>query len=148
MDPARVGLAVSKGVSIVCATCKRYWEGREQGLPEPKCTTRKPCGSPFAGMMFPQYEGPITDFSRWCFVCGQTSDYGVRVQDTDRTIGMCKEHIRMLEELEPVGVNSKPVKEIVTSEESVPHGRVFRVHKKTLSQAVAEVEAHYARKGS
>lgn len=147
MDPARVGVAVSRGVSIVCATCKRYWEGREKGLPEPKCTTKSSCGSPFAGMTFPQYDGPITDFARWCFVCGTTSDYGVRVQDSDRTIGMCRDHIRMLEELEPVGVNGKPVKEIVSSEGSVPRNRIFKVHKKTLSEAIAEVEAYYASKG-
>ena len=104
MDVVMISQAIQKGVSIVCATCDRYWEGRRKGLPEPQCTAVEACGSPFAKLAFPQYVGPITDFTRWCFVCGGKATKGIKVGDNPRVIGMCSEHISMLGQVEPIRV--------------------------------------------
>jgi hypothetical protein len=51
------------------------------------------------------YEGPITDFTRWCFVCGESAKYAALARGSDRVLGICKEHVRFLEELRPVGTD-------------------------------------------
>ena len=145
----RVGQAIASGLSIVCATCARYWEGREQGLPEPKCTVMKPCGSPLARLTFPEYEGPITDFTRWCFVCGEKASLGVRVREEPRVIGMCKAHVRMLEEVEPVGlkVNGENVTDIIDRMMGrMSQEKFFGKPQKTLIQTIMETEAEFADK--
>jgi hypothetical protein len=142
MDPAKIGLAVQNGLSIVCATCKRYWEGRDQGLPEPQCTTKTPCGSPLAGMAFPNYDGPITDFTRWCFVCGQGATHVLQAPGEARQIGVCDEHVNMREEVKPVGVTAAAVPLLIDAS-----GRELPVAPpppKTLGQAIAEAEAEMA----
>lgn len=147
MDAVRVGLAIQSGVSIVCATCKRYWEGRERGLPEPKCTVKKPCGSPLARMTFPEYDGPMTDFVRWCFVCGARAEVGVRVRQEPRVLGMCRAHVPMLEEVEPVGLklNGEGLPDIV---DRLRGGQTLAQYlgpkEKTLSQLITETEADLA----
>jgi hypothetical protein len=88
---------IKQGVSPVCATCKRYVEGRERGLPRPKCTTRTSCGSPIAGDTFTQYEGPITDFTKFCFVCSNEADKAIRVGERERMIGVCNAHLHYLD---------------------------------------------------
>jgi hypothetical protein len=147
MDMVRVGQAVASGVSIVCATCNKYWEGRERGLPDPKCTVVKPCGSPFAKLTFPEYEGPITDFTRWCFVCGAKATLGIKVREEPRVIGMCKQHVGMLEEIEPVGLkaNGEAVADIIDRMMGrVSQKQYFGKPQRTLSQVIAETEAELA----
>lgn len=147
MDLVKVGQAVASGVSIVCATCKRYWEGREKQLPDPKCTVVKPCGSPFASLTFPEYDGPMTDFSRWCFVCGATATKGVKVRDEPRVIGMCDEHVKMLGRVEPVGLklNGENVTDIIDRHLGrMSQEQFFGPPKKTLIDTMIETEMEWA----
>jgi len=151
MDMVRVGQAIASGVSIVCATCKRYWEGRERGLPDPKCTAARPCGSPLAALTFPEYDGPMTDFARWCFVCGGHATKGVKVREEPRVIGMCDEHVQWLGKVEPVGLklNGENLTDIIDREMGrVSQARFFGPEKKTLGQAIAETEAELAEEES
>lgn len=147
MDVDRIRLAVASGVSAVCATCRRYWAGREQRLPEPRCTATNPCGSPFAGMTFPEYDGPMTDFARFCFVCGANATHGVKVREDPRVIGMCPRHLDMLGKVEPVGLklNGTAAVDIIDRF----RGRLTRERfqgpvKKTLGQVIADTEAEFA----
>lgn len=149
MDVDRIRVAVANGVSAVCATCRWYWEGRARGLPEPKCAVGRSCGSPFAGLTFPEYAGPMNDFARFCFVCGADASYGVRVREEPRILGMCSQHIGMLGKIEPVGLklNGSAVADILDRQ----RGRMslqefFGVPKKTLGQVIAETEAEFAEK--
>lgn len=102
LNPAKVGLAVQSGVSIVCATCQRYWEGRDKNLPGSRCTSATACGSPLAGDDFHAYVGPITDFTRWCFMCGTDAHFAVRKPGSQRLFGVCGQHAKYLHEMRPV----------------------------------------------
>lgn len=150
MNVARIGLAVQSGVSIVCATCKKYWEGREKGLPEPRCTVVLPCGSPFAALTFPEYDGPISDFTRWCFVCGARATKGVKVREEPRVVGMCDAHVRLLGELEPVSLklNGNALVDIIDRHVGrISPDKFFGQPKRTLSQVIAETEKEFADEG-
>lgn len=147
MDVVKVGQAIASGVSIVCSTCKRYWEGRERQLPPPKCTAIQPCGSPFASMTFPEYDGPMTDFSRWCFVCGATATKGVKVGENPRVLGMCDEHVKMLGRVEPVGLklNGERVTDIVDRYLGrMSQERFYGQPRKTLLDTMIETEMEWA----
>lgn len=148
MDAVKIGLAVQSGVSIVCATCKRYWEGRERGLPDPKCTVTEPCGSPFAGLAFPQYDGPMTDFKRWCFVCGVEATKALRGGSSGLAIGICEKHLKMVGNIEPVGLNGHPVLHIIATPDGdrTPQ-QLLGAPKQTLGRAIAEAEEHFQGKG-
>lgn len=151
MDGVKVGLAIQRGVSIVCATCRRYWEGRARGLPDPKCTATRPCGSPLVSLTFPEYKGPITDFTQWCFVCGARATKGVKVREEPRVIGMCDEHVQWLGRVEPVGLklNGENLNDIIDREMGrVSKERFFGPEKKTLGQTIAETEAELAKEES
>lgn len=148
MDVDRIRLAVASGVSAVCATCRLYWDGRERGLPDSKCTTRHPCGSPFAGMTFPEYVGPMTDFARFCFVCGANATHGVKVREDPRVLGMCSRHLDMLGKVEPVGLKLNGTAAVDILDRF--RGRLTREQfqgpvKKTLGQVIAETEAEFAK---
>lgn len=147
MKVVEVGRAISSGVSIVCATCERYWEGREKKLPGSKCTTLKPCGSPFAALTFPEYDGPMTDFGRWCFVCGTRADKGVRVREEPRIIGMCNEHIKMLGQLEPIELklNGESMVDIIDRHFGrMSQHQYFGPPRKTLIDTMIETEMEWA----
>lgn len=147
MDVVGVGRAISNGVSVVCATCRRYWEGRERQLPDPRCTAATPCGSPFAAMTFPEYDGPLTDFTRWCFVCGAKATKGIRVREEPRVCGVCDEHVKMLDQVEPVGLklNGQNVTDIIDQYlgRTTPQ-RYFGPPKKTLIDTMIETEMEWA----
>lgn len=141
MDAVKVGLAVQSGVSVVCATCQRYWEGRERGLPGAQCTARRPCGSPLSGNTFGEYRGPIRDFTRWCFVCGATAAFGVRLDR--KTFGMCHEHIEMLKTTRPVNsMNGFPVVEVLAAKDSDLKA-LLAPKPKSLMQEIAKTEAEF-----
>jgi len=147
MNLEGIGRAVQSGVSPVCATCELYWEGRERGLPEPQCAIVRPCGSPFAGLTFPEYRGSITDFTQWCFVCGATATKGVKVREEPRIIGMCATHIDMLGNIEPVGLklNGESVADIIDQKTGrMSQQRFFGPPVKTLGRLIAETEAEFA----
>lgn len=95
LNVLQVKAAVKSGVSAVCATCTRWWEGQDRGLS--KCTAASSCGGPIAGMDFPLYEGPIAAFERFCFVCASEAPFGIKLPERSRVIGICRSHIGMLD---------------------------------------------------
>jgi predicted DNA-binding antitoxin AbrB/MazE fold protein len=143
MDTVKVGLAVQSGVSVVCATCKYYWEGREKGLEGAQCTVDKPCGSPLVGMDFPFYCGPIDDFGRWCFVCGSAPLYFLSVPHSERVIGICEQHLEMLKSLRPVSLKNK-VEVRVRNHRVDTTVKELLKHPKTLIAAILQTEAEWA----
>lgn len=94
---------VATGTSFVCAMCEWYWEGKEIRTKSKRlidilrddqlCTSTSSCGSPLAGDAFHEYKGPITDFEGHCFVCGAPSEFGVKVRNLLRIVGVCKTHV-------------------------------------------------------
>lgn len=148
MDMVKVSEAIKSGVSIVCATCRRYWEGREKQLPDPQCTARRPCGSPLAALTFPEYVGPMTDFSRWCFVCGAKATKGVKVREEPRIIGMCDEHVKWIGKVEPVGLklNGENVIDIIDRKlgRRLSQQQFFGPAKPSLIDTMIETEEEWA----
>lgn len=147
LDPLLIDAAVRGGLSAVCATCSKYWEGRDKGLPEPTCTAKGRCGSPLAGDDFREYDGPMVAFERYCFVCAENSRYGVRVRGRPRTIGVCEKHISMLTTLRPV---SGPAASMVVQGSDGKQARPEEVvpePKKTLFQTIAETEKQFEGEG-
>lgn len=145
--PKTVQEALKGGVSFFCATCKRFWEGQARGLET--CSTILPCGGPMARMTFPMYQGPVTDKSRYCFVCGDDKPMGgVKVPGEEQILGVCKKHVYMLMTLKPD--HSKPVqqKSILTNEPlRLIHRSVERaapLPPKSLTQVIQETEAEWA----
>jgi len=138
-----VEAAVRSGLSAVCGTCSRYWEGRDKGLPEPCCTSRTKCGSPLAGDDFHAYSGPITEFDKLCFVCAEASRFGIIVRGRTRVVGVCATHVKLFSELHPVDALASEVLlksasgTVFTSEQLCPKPV------RSLSAAIAEVEHHY-----
>lgn len=101
IDPMKVATEVAVGTSYVCAMCTKYWEGKEiRSLGKrlnivrdgQLCTAQDGCGSPFAGDVFHEYDGPLVEFESFCFVCGGQSTHGVRVRNLVRVIGVCDKH--------------------------------------------------------
>lgn len=148
LDPVKVGLAVADGVSTVCSTCTKYWRGRDLGLPDGKCTTQSRCGSPLAGGDFHDYEGPIADFSVWCFVCGQSATHGVRLVGKKRQFGMCDEHVKWLAQMEAVNGPEGNLGVLVNGVSGVirPEQLLKKRAKQTLGELIYEVESYYAKK--
>ena len=155
LNPVKVCEAAAKGLSIYCASCKKYWNAREQGVAGDRCLSRERCGSPIAGDDFHEYEGPITDYMRFCFVCGAgTPRYGAQVQGKQRIIGVCAKHVRMLEELEPLDTTIPAVGEKLIHTPGmgiVPAKRLLK-RKMTLferiAQDIAEEEAEAEEKAN
>lgn len=139
--------AMAGGVSFVCATCKRFWEGQARGLQT--CTALLPCGGPMAKLAFPLYSGSITDMERYCFVCGEPPTAGaVRVPYEERKLGVCKKHVALLVTLGPVKVHLSQGRTIETRQpltliQKQGEGAV-PLPPKTLAQVMAETEAEWA----
>jgi hypothetical protein len=110
LDPIKIAVAMADGLSAVCATCTKYWEARDRDLPGHQCLSTERCGSPLAGDCFHEYEGPISDLSKLCFVCGEPSKYGLRVGQLIRTIGACAEHVQMVHKVQAKGRELVPLK--------------------------------------
>jgi hypothetical protein len=101
LDATKISLAVEAGLSIMCATCTNYWAARDRNIPGHRCTVPKGlCGSPLAGMDFPLYEGPITNSSEWCFVCGSRPSHLV-MTPSGKVFAICEKHIGMLDTVRP-----------------------------------------------
>lgn len=105
VNPFKVALAVQHGLSTVCATCQRYWEARDKGVPDDRCTSTTNCGSPLAGDDFHDYDGPIVDFSQWCFICGEEPSCFLEKPGSKRVFGVCDKHKYVLASLTPVGMD-------------------------------------------
>ena len=127
LDAQRVAIAVARGLSVVCATCEKYWEARDAGVPDDRCLAVDGCGSPIAGDSFHEYRGPMVRFDQFCFVCGNKSTHAIRVADSVRVVGCCAEHVELVKKLKPKGrrapnvvLISKDGEEIVSEEDSKP----------------------------
>ena len=128
LNVAKVGLAVQQGLNVICATCEHYWTAHDKGAD----TCGMSCGGPIAGKAFPAYKGPIRDMSAQCFVCGEGTVFLAR--HPARKFGVCEKHANM--------VRSWCEKFFLPFEqvENTP----FK--KKTLREAIMEVETYYAEK--
>lgn len=100
-------LAMSLGLSAVCAHCEHYWSAADKQLPS--CGQK--CGGPMSGGAFDKYKGPITDFSQMCFVCSQPATYAIRAKNNPRVLGCCSPHIDVVKKYRPV---DKPAVSITT----------------------------------
>jgi len=144
MDPVKIGLAVQGGLSPVCATCKKYWDARERNVPGDTCMARQGCAGPISGGDFHEYEGPITDMSRWCFICAESAKYGVQVTGSPRVVGVCEDHVRKLADLKPMFGNGPDPKFVLKSKNGNQTIReILGLEKKSLRKAMAEAEAHF-----
>lgn len=101
LDPSKIAIAVSGGLSIVCATCEKYWDARDRGVPDDRCLAVDNCGSPIAGDVFHEYRGPMTQFDQFCFVCGDRATHAVRVDNNVRVVGICNSHVELIKTLKP-----------------------------------------------
>jgi hypothetical protein len=111
MNTALVQALVAKHkLSIFCASCRRYWDARLAGVPGHACLIAGACGSPLVGDDFGQYDGPITDRARWCFVCGEAADLVVEAVGK-RACGLCRAHAHVTHSLQswsPEAVAAQP----------------------------------------
>jgi hypothetical protein len=96
---------------------------------------------------FHEYEGPITHFDKQCFVCGGSPKFGCRTNKSIRVIAVCEKHIEMFKNLRPKGI-AAPAPPHVRANNGVPvpESLLRPYAKKTLAQAIHEVESHYAEK--
>lgn len=134
---------IAQGVSPICATCKRYWEGREKNLPRPTCTTQKPCGSPIAGDTFSQYDGPMTDFTAWCFMCGHDSDFAVKVREEARVVGVCKGHVADLNHLIAAErADAASVLTVLSGSQRLPLLQLLPKPKPNVFDAIAQYDSY------
>jgi hypothetical protein len=109
LDPSKIAVAVSSGLSIVCATCEKYWEARDKNVPDDRCLATDGCGSPIAGDTFHEYRGPMTQFDQFCFRCGDKATHAIRVNNSVRVIGCCSEHVEMVKTLKPTGQRAQNI---------------------------------------
>ena len=144
LDPKKVTLAMASGLSAVCATCQKYWDARDKGIPGDACTTRLKCGSPMAGDAFTDYDGPLKGaLHQWCFVCAKQADFGIRVTGRVTVVGACKAHIRYVESLRALG---GPVSEVEVQAARGSVAESVMPSKRSLTDAINEVETYYAKR--
>jgi hypothetical protein len=95
----RVAQAVAEGVSPICATCKHFWQARDQRREH--CAHHRTCGGPIKGRMFPQYAGPMDEFRRvaTCFMTGKDAAFGVRVVGQTSMVGIAADKVLTLAHL-------------------------------------------------
>ena len=96
---AEAAEAVRKGLSFVCSTCRKWWDGKARGLDQ-RCTGTR-CGGPAVGLDFPEYDGIAPDLSAWCYRCGKEAASGLILPGSKRTLGVCAEHVDAVDQLIP-----------------------------------------------
>lgn len=153
MNTARIGLAVASGLSVVCATCTKYWRARDAGIPGDRCLSETGCGSPLAGKAFHDYEGPIRNFESWCFVCGQPSTHAARHDRSGKMFGLCKEHLVYVRDLKQKTANglrsqgpSNPGVIATGGGKLLSAEALLGQRKKTLLETIMETEADFEAK--
>ncbi len=146
INPVKVALAVQGGLSMICATCPKYWDGRDRNLPGDQCTSKTNCGGPLSGDTFHDYSGPITDFTRWCFVCADKAFFGIRVRSHARVVGVCKEHVKLMAELRPVGTSGDLAYVIKSGNGDVTLRQLQGPKPKSLFKAIQEAEDYFDEK--
>lgn len=139
MRPDLIAQAMDRGLSPVCATCRKYWRARQKGVPGDACLAKQ-CGGPIKGMAFPEYDGPITErkFSEWCFVCAEKSTYGVIVPEADRILGVCDRHVEYLHKTEEAWV--KPDKAGEGIKPAVAVVKLIQTNDNSLARMIAREE--------
>jgi hypothetical protein len=138
---ADIRLAIASGLSMVCATCAKWQAAHEKGLE--KCLAQDGCGSPIVGDTFHEYDGPITDFLRFCFVCGNPATKGIRVHGHVRLIGACDKHVEYVAQLAPTAPPPERdlLRTILSPEgEGLAEKLLIPKPKRTLAQALVEME--------
>jgi hypothetical protein len=96
-----------------------------------------------AGDAFTDYDGPLKGaLHQWCFVCAKRSDFGIKVTGRLVTIGVCRGHVRYIEDLRVVG---GPVLRIEVQDANNAAPGVIPT-KRSLAEAINEVERYYAKK--
>jgi hypothetical protein len=146
VDQTKIRLAVLSGLSLICATCTKFARAIEKGSMREdgsvRCLAVDGCGSPIVGDTFHEYEGPITDFLRFCFVCGNPAQKGVAVKGHRRVIGACNEHVHYVVQMAPKTPASFATEDRSVRSES-GEARVETMipkEKKTLARALWEME--------
>ena len=133
----------------MCATCPRYWEGRDRGLPGDRCTSKTPCGSPLAGDDFHEYAGPMTSFDRWCFICGSDPACVIAKPGSSRRFGVCEKHKKMLPALKPTNMAlPQEAQAIVNIGGGVERSlaTLLPPRKPTVWERIAETEAEFEKR--
>lgn len=152
MNTARIGLAVASGLSVVCATCTKYWRARDAGIPGDRCLSETGCGSPLAGKAFHDYEGPIRNFEPWCFVCGQPSTHAARHDRSGKLFGLCKEHLVYVRDLKQKTSEGQRPSHPGSGVIATGGGKLLSAEallgqrKKTLLETIMETEADFEAK--
>ncbi len=137
LNATKVREAVMAGYSPVCATCKHFWVARD--LNEVDCG-KKDCGGPIAGKDFPEYDGPITQLDKFCFACTRESEYAVRSAQAKRLVGVCCEHLKLLDRLVPKEVRGQSSHLEVISPRGIVVPLNGRYSPKSLQEVVLETE--------
>ena len=138
IDPREVVRVMSEGLSAVCASCKLFWEARDQELPGFTCLAKDKCGSPIVGDDFHEYDGYLKHtLYNFCFVCGNKSDFGIRIPLKKSTIGVCRGHLTLLKNSQAVGMEGVTINIEVKGDGS---GGSKVKEKKTLGEIIKEVE--------
>lgn len=154
MNSVRVRLAVSSGLSAVCATCTKYWKARDAGIPGDRCLSQTACGSPLAGHAFQEYDGPIRNMERWCFVCGEESTHAAVHDETGKRFGLCTNHVKLVEQIQPMGRKNHriwwddplPPRVVTAGGKLISVDKLLGRPKKSLFEAIMEVENYYEEK--
>jgi len=119
----KIAIAVAQGLSVICATCEKYWQARDLKIPDNRCLSQDSCGSPIAGDVFHEYRGPMTQFDRWCFVCGADATHAIRVDNSVRVVGCCGNHVDTVRNLKAAGKRAPNVVLISKDGEEVVDGK-------------------------
>jgi hypothetical protein len=68
-----------------------------------------------SGGAFDKYRGPVSDFSKVCFVCGDIATHAVRAKGNVRVLGCCPEHVDSVKKFIPEG--KPPVSDVLMSKD-------------------------------
>lgn len=101
---------------------------------------RKPCRSPLDGGDYPEYVGPVQDFARWCFICGDPVSCVIQHRGSPRLFGVCAGHRKLLPkmatEAESSILNLNGQSRLLSSFQP----------KKSIFEVISETEAEFQRR--
>lgn len=147
-DLLKVSKAVQNGLSVTCATCNKYWEARDKNIPNDKCAAKDGCRSPIGGGTFHEYDGPIVDFTQWCFVCGSAPCAQMYIAGINKFFGVCEVHLKGSEKLLPAHITDHTLLRRCY----VKNGQHFKMNDhfkygKTLAEKIEEAEQYLEDQG-
>lgn len=147
MTPAQIAIAAAEGYSVVCASCRHLHRARAARGGKPGPCGQSDCGGPLAGRTFPKYDGPITDFTRWCFMCGEPAKFAAMAKGSERVFGLCKEHVRSMEEFRARGTDGseRVIEEVKTPDGQIIHpDQLLGKRPRSLFAEIAKAEKEFA----